>query len=832
MSIDSIRFWGRYSSLIRSSGLFDSQWYLDTNLDVKKSKTDPLTHYVRYGAEEGRNPSRLFNTSFYKRQASIGDKNPLLHYILVGERIGLSPSALFDSRWYQHKYPDILDSGVSPLRHFTLFGSKEGRDPNPLFDTDWFKVEHTTLNFEGHDLFAYYLDRWREDNLKPSWLFDPAWYLSRYEDVAAAGLDPLSHYLEYGGLEGRSPHPLFEASIYLAKYPDVASSKVNPLAHYLHHGRFEARNINRYFDAAWYLTTYPDVEKAGADPVKHYIENGAFEGRNPSPLFDSSWYLEANPDVALAGINPLRHFLSTDEQQRTGPVDSHAMYRNWRVRLAERNVAEKAEISKHISVLPWKPMFAIVCLKDQSQDGGSHILKDQPYPDWFSVNAAALSQEEARPDYYIFVASVDCLDWRSLYEFASAIIAQEQPDILYCDCDYTSSSGEPRSPFIKPDWSPDYLETFNYIGYSGCFSSKIVNEEWFTSASYYDFVLRATEGDRKVHHIRQVLYHEKSEQRVIETPSEATHALQRRLLRTGRVGEIKELRTPGTYQVSISSLNSSLVSIVIPTAGKTIQVGERHIDLVLNLIEKIVENSTYRYLEFIVVHNNDLDERQLVQLAALGVKMKAYAEPVFNVSKKLNIGANLASGEIMLLMNDDLEPLTNNWIEVMLAELEKEWVGVVGAKLLFPNGSIQHAGVILKDGNPDHVRKFYPQDDEGYFGSTIANRNYCAVTGACMMTRTALYHEVGGYNEELAISYNDVDFCFRVREKGLSIVYAAHAELTHFESQSRVPKLDPSEASYFKSRWAASLSRDEFYNTEFLSKDPPNFSVKLSRRFI
>ena len=211
-------------------------------------------------------------------------------------------------------------------------------------------------------------------------------------------------------------------------------------------------------------------------------------------------------------------------------------------------------------------------------------------------------------------------------------------------------------------------------------------------------------------------------------------------------------------------------------------------------------------------------------------KFITFSEPIFNISKKLNLGASIAEGDFLLLLNDDIEILTSAWIERMLEHFEKSHVGVVGAKLLYPNGSIQHVGVVHNDGNPDHVRTLYPRNDAGYFYSTCGIRNYMAVTGAVMMTRASIFREVGGYSEELAVSYNDTDYCLKVLSKGFSILYNGKVELIHMESMSRVPSADPNEVRFYHERWASETYSDPFYNENFLNVSPSTFLPIINQR--
>ena len=252
--------------------------------------------------------------------------------------------------------------------------------------------------------------------------------------------------------------------------------------------------------------------------------------------------------------------------------------------------------------------------------------------------------------------------------------------------------------------------------------------------------------------------------------------------------------------------------------------------MVTNCLRSIIRTNDISNVEFIIVHNGDLNHDQIDFIDSQGGKLVHYTAPHFNVSEKLNLGVAHASGELLLLMNDDMEALSDGWITQLAKEFEKPWVGVVGAKLLFPDETIQHAGVILKRGRPDHVRKHYPREDIGYFGSTAASHNYVAVTGACMMVRADIYRLVGGYDEMLAVSYNDVDFCLKVRELDLTAVYVPSVEITHFESKSRDSKLIPAEEDYFQKKWTGVLGIDPFYNGELLSIDPPNFTFAVNSR--
>jgi GT2 family glycosyltransferase len=252
--------------ILRGSPLFDEEWYLSQYSDVGIEGQDPVLHYLKYGAEAGRDPSPNFDTSFY---------------------LGL--------------YPDVCEAGVNPLIHFICHGQKEGRSPRSP------DVVYATLN--------------------DSPLFDRAWYLDKNPDVCAKGDDPVRHYIEQGAREGRNPSPVFETGFYLLAYPDVAEADINPLYHFIAFGQSEGRSatLSEYqyetlsksllFNQEWYLNNHPELLESGCDPIRHYIDIGAREGWDPSPAFETLFYRNTYRDVGESGLNPLYHFLMIGQRE-------------------------------------------------------------------------------------------------------------------------------------------------------------------------------------------------------------------------------------------------------------------------------------------------------------------------------------------------------------------------------------------------------------------------------------------------------------------------------------------------------------------------------------
>ena len=530
-------------------------------------------------------------------------------------------------------------------------------------------------------------------------------------------------------------------------------------------------------------------------------------------------------------------------------------YKDWTVKEQGLLKAELHEITQHIDLMLNQPNFLIVIDIRLTQVGLNKTLmsiRNQIYPLFelrvldITENLGGRNQEHGiasfkqaslvDSDFVVFIECGQSLASNALYEFANALNQDSKLDLIYGDNDYLDADGKRCDPFYKPDWSPDYLETFNYIGFPACFRTSKVHK-YLGEMNFYELVLKFTETTNKIMHVPKILGHvldrKLDSAKLDKNAIEDIKALQGRLFRTGRQGMVSEHETyRGCYEIILYLRNQPLVSIIIPTAGKIVDVNGRTLDLIVNVVDQIRNQATYKRIEIIIVDNGDLSIDQKQFLAKSGCKSITYVEPVFNISKKLNLGATIAKGELLLLMNDDIEIINPFCIERMIDQFEKSHVGVVGAKLLYPNGMTQHVGVVHNHGDPDHVRRHFHGDESGYFFSTCGTRNFMAVTGAVMMTPSNIYKEVGGYSEELAVSFNDIDYCLKVQELGLSIVYASKAELIHMESLSRFPFADMKELAWYRKRWARKLIYDPFYNESFLTINPPTFVPCINPKLI
>jgi O-antigen biosynthesis protein len=679
-----------------------------------------------------------------------------------------------------------------------------------------------------------------EKIIEKSDLFDVSWYRAQYTNVEDTNL--IRHYLTHGASEGFDPNPLFDTSWYLEQYRDVRDAAINPLVHYIQDGADEGRDPNPYFDTSWFLKRNMDVKKAGMNPLRHYLRYGAAEGRDPSAGFDSRWYRGQYMSEADDALNPLDHYIRYGIAEGHETKSPNADYLLELLRHEQSFVLALSEIQQHIDAMVIRPhFFVVICGNDAAaRRETEQSIRSQIYQDWSLVDFSPPINGEAadtygRPCYYLQLEAGDRVHNSALYSFASVINCSPTVDLIYADEDQIDDAGIRSQPFFKPDWSPDYLESMNYIGSAVCFRGRVVRP--FVQQGYrgYDLILRFTEVAKKIEHVRQILFHRKwgaAMPYASHVVDEDMVALDGRLRRTNRLGEIRPVTANRRcYDCKIRLSATPLVSLIIPTAGKTVDLNGRSIDLVGNCLNAIYERSQYKNLEVIVVDNGDLNPRQRTFLREYGAKLISLRAPELNVAKKLNLGASIATGELLLLFNDDVEPLSSDWIERLVEHFEKPHVGVVGAKLLYTDETIKHAGLVLNSCSPHHVRRLKPRSDCGYFFSTTAARNFIGVTGSCMMTRSSNYRSVGGYTEALAENYNDADFCLKTLERGLTVVYAPKAELIYFGSLLTRSSLEVEEVEYFQKRWAHLVS-DPFYNELELTVASPTFEVRHNARIL
>lgn len=425
----------------------------------------------------------------------------------------------------------------------------------------------------------------------------------------------------------------------------------------------------------------------------------------------------------------------------------------------------------------------------------------------------------------------------ALLRATQACVAHPESDVVYSDEDCVTELGRHSEPFFKPDWSPEHLLASNYLGPFTLFRTSRVRavggyREEFVDAVDYDLALRCITPTSRVHHIADVLCHRGDTSGNERAPSRSLYgmtiraeksprvvaaerqALQSYLNSTGQAAIVESGLSADTHRVRWSLRGQPSVSIVIPSACRRIQFQGKSTWLALECVQSIRRLTTYPRVEVLVVDDNSLSPELEAELKRLDVRPVRYRQP-FNFSAKINLGASEAQGEHLILLNDDIEVLSPDWIECLLEFSQQDDIGSVGAKLLFPNGELQHVGVTILKGNPGHKWYRAPADHPGYFHGSQIHRNCVAVTGACLMTRTSVFRELGGFDVGFPLNYNDVDYCLRVLESGRRNVYTPFAQFYHHESLSK-PETSleelPEELAIFKNKWGQKYHSDPFYN--------------------
>ena len=453
--------------------------------------------------------------------------------------------------------------------------------------------------------------------------------------------------------------------------------------------------------------------------------------------------------------------------------------------------------------------------------------------------ASNLALELARGDFVALLDHDDELAPDALAEVVRYVNAHAGADVIYSDEDKLDLQGARCDVFFKPDWSPEHFLTCMYTCHLMVVRRQLMSEvggfrTGYEGAQDYDLLLRLMERTRHIHHIPRVLYHWRKLPQSTASAGQAKPwaldagrlAIEDYVRRTAIDAEVLPGGLPGLYRVRRRIRGRPLVSIVIPTAGRPRDVNGTPVDLLAQAIRSVVEKTSYDAYEFIIVADEaGVPATTTSALAGTRHTVLAFARlGLFNFSAKINAGVAASSGEHVLLFNDDLEVIAPEWLSAMLEYSQEPAIGAVGAKLLYPDGRLQHIGMVLGvAGLAAHAFHQHPGVSAGYAGSAIMPRNYSAVTAACLMTRRGVFDEVGRFDERFPIDFNDVDFCLRVRSAGYRVVFTPWAQLYHHESASfGVRRQDLAGLAEMRRRWGAVIDRDPYYNPN-LTRDFPDY---------
>lgn len=474
-----------------------------------------------------------------------------------------------------------------------------------------------------------------------------------------------------------------------------------------------------------------------------------------------------------------------------------------------------------------------IILEYQRKDERIHyqrLEKNQGISD--NTNAALAM---ASGDYVALLDHDDLLEPDALYEIAEKI-AKEKADVLYTDEDKITGDGkEYFQPHFKPGFNLDLLRSNNYICHFFVVRKEIAQKvgglrKEFDGAQDYDFIFRCIENSERIVHIPKILYHWRTHREsTSDNPASKLYAfeagkraIEHHLERTGVEAEVSHTKDYGFYRVKYPCKGEPLISIVIPNKDqkKTLE----------KCLESIWKVSTYHNFEILVVENNSEQEETFAYYREIDGRHNVrvlFWKDEFNYSKINNFAIEQARGDYIICLNNDMEVISPDWIEELLGHCQRQEVGVVGARLYYPDHTIQHAGIVIGMGGIAGSM-FVGMDGRksGYLHKAAIQQDMSAVTAACMMVKKQIFQEVGGFEEKLAVAFNDVDFCLKVREKGYLVVYDPYVELYHDESKTRGAedtkekvRRFQGEIEYMRKRWMNLLKQgDPYYN--------PNLSLK------
>jgi GT2 family glycosyltransferase len=755
----------------------------------------------------------------------------------------------FNKDFYLKTNKDVALSDQDPIRHFLSHGHLEGRTPFPENDENpssqskaskrlnnllFVKLYYSLLKLTNPQLEDEHWENFKI--IKKSGLFDTRYYLENNKDVLESCSDPLMHYVAFGFKEGRNPNPGFDTVAYAIQHGIPSYSNINPFVQYILHfdasaGNSEIDNIHERpdhsipFDANYYLKKYPDLANAKIDAYEHFLSHGLFEGRDSDPSHGG--YAEWRKSFVL---NPQRIKQTKPIATANLKITVCLIYEGQNDDEIKRTVDSLGIQGENFNVIvagsskDTKPLMDQLSANTVLKPGN---IKASP------VISDLFNKARKEKEFISFLTVGDQLLPGAMRSVKTAIQTHPQALLHYSDEEIADTKNAVIKPLFKGGLNPDLQREKDYIGNFLTLStdlkginSKSDFEVWAVNRFLLTNQILDQLDSKSSNHIPHILYRRNyAEQWPKDLLVDMANLIQ---------GFAK---TPSSTLASVTpSTGSSLrlkyetpktknkVSIVIPTRNG--------IEVLKPCIDSIQRKTDFRNFELIIIDNGSDEQSAIRFLESLekehaNVTVITHDQP-FNYSELNNLGVDAASGEFLVFLNNDIEVISPDWLDELISQAARPEIGVVGSLLLFPDGTVQHAGVILGIGGvAAHAFSGWdPDSDE--FAEFNHTRRVSSVTGACMAMRREVFEAVGGFDEDnLPVDFNDVDLCLRVSEAGLGILFTPQAKLYHHESKTRVShKANTAEAERFalevqwmQERWFSSLTDDPYYS--------PNHSLGL-----
>ncbi len=825
----------RQAALLRASPLFDADWYAARYAEAIGAEHDAVLHYLLAGAREGLDPGPAFSTEAYQAanpDVAAAGLNPLAHYLAHGQAEGrpLGPSPLLAAGLAlppaARPRPSLLRRAASLLR--PLLRPRRVLRPSP---PDGFDDTAPLRPLDGHPPTGWTIVRVPR-GVSATRL---ALRVLRGDDVReialpAADQTALVRLPELPAQLGLGCGVRSGLRIGPDGLPD----------------RFVMREIGR-FEAVLRL-----VHAHHWGPAEFWQ---AWRGPGPGLLPALRGLAALHTPAESSGYQQWIELYDTPSRPQIAAMRARARamadpprfsivvptFDTPAMPLREMIGSVRAQVYPHWELCiaddaSTKPHVRAILREAAAEDPRIRLALRERNGNISAASNSALAL--ATGDFAALLDHDDVLPPHALLTMAEAIGANPRTDILYSDEDKLDADGHRYDPYFKPDYSPELLQGQNFISHLGIYRMAALREtgalrEGFEGSQDYDLALRMAARTRgPIVHVPHVLYHWRmypgastfSLTQMSRATVAARRAIQEQAASLGEVVEVTDSVAHYHRVVRPAPARWPLVSAIVPTRD--------HLDVLRDCIDGLLDGTDYPALEVIVVDNASSEPEThayFARIAARGVRVLPYPG-AFNYSAINNFAAAEARGDILLLLNSDISMIAPGWLREMVQQAIRPGVGAVGARLLYPDGTLQHAGVVLGlGGAAGHGHVGAGGLDPGYFGQLMMTREVSAVTAACLAVPKPAFERVGGLDAaNLPVAFNDVDFCLRLREAGLRIIWTPHAELVHHESKSRGSDFTPeridkfhAEVAYMARRWGAELLADPFYN--------PNLSLSHAR---
>jgi ADP-heptose:LPS heptosyltransferase/GT2 family glycosyltransferase len=749
--------------LLAKSGLFDAAYYLKSNPDVAALNVDPLLHYVEQGCRERRDPSENFNTA---------------HYLKLCGRLGEEP--------------------VNALAHYLTVGISKGLTPKlgttpsiGMLSVDFPRIVDGVADVPvrgGLSIVGWGLAPGRAssvDILLDGHRITTARCVIRRPDVAVA-------------------HPQWEESLLSGYAVHLPPKSLTMGRHQVTVSMDDREGQGARVDFQIVVEDFPDTR--GPWALRRRIRQAEVDHQSDT-LRRMRWRPHFRVFLALASNRK-----TIDAARRTLETLARQNYPDWD--LCVLPIGVKAKAGGRLAALKANLIDGF--------DGIEHqITVANPKSDDVSGSQRKRSGDAGKSVYVARVAPGDELGCDALLEFALASGFDRRAEFIYSDERRLDPADGKLGAFFKPGWSPDLHLSTNYLGRAWCAVSGLleragVGAREIGTLGDYDMSLRLTEAARSISHVSKVLFQRAAISR--ENHVQERRALKDALKRRHIAAEIQPGGLAGLYRIK-RKVPAGRVSIVIPTCAAD--------GLIKTCLETLRARTANQHYEIVCIENIPQAQSDWKTWLRAHADVVLETHEPFNWSRYNNQAATRATGKFLLFLNDDIEIIESDWLDALLEQAQRPEVGVVGPLLLYPNRSVQQAGVMLDDaGRGRHAFRHLPEGDAGYFGLALTQRNVISVTGACLLTRRETFDSLGGFDEAHAIINNDLDFCLRARQKKLLNVYTPHARLIHHELASRGRLPENYDVSKFNERWRQIITTGDPYFNPHLSRDQEIFSIE------